>query len=110
MACLKIVFVYKPSIIDNPYTEVESADLQYVGKLRYAKQMFTSLLFCPKLRFLSKDGQKKMRKNDLPGNRFNRYTVRGKTIPVFCKIMVLLIILLEFLFYKFLLQNFVKVA
>jgi hypothetical protein len=39
---------YIPSSIDNPYAKTESADLQYVGSLRYAKQLFTSLLFCPK--------------------------------------------------------------
>ena len=59
MACLKIVFVNKPSIIDNPYTKIESTDVQYAEKLRYTKQMFTSLLLCPKLRFLSKEGRKK---------------------------------------------------
>jgi hypothetical protein len=53
----KVFFVDKPSIIDNPYIKTESADVQYVGKLRYAKQMFTNL-FCSKLRFSSKGGWK----------------------------------------------------
>ena len=46
--------IKKITKIDNPYTKLKSARVQYLAKPSYAKRMFTGLLFCPKLRFLSK--------------------------------------------------------
>ena len=54
MTCLVIVLKKKITTIDEPYTKLKSARVQYVAKPKYAKQMFTSLPFCPKPRFLSK--------------------------------------------------------
>ena len=51
---LVTVLIKKITTIDNLYTNFKSARVQYVAKPRYAKRMFTSLLFCPKPRFLSK--------------------------------------------------------
>jgi hypothetical protein len=44
----------KITTIDEPYTELKSACVQYVAKPRYAKHIFTSLLFFPTPRFLAK--------------------------------------------------------
>ena len=55
MTYLAIVLTKKITTIDEPYTKLKSARAQYVAKPRYAKQMFTSLLFRLKLRFLSKE-------------------------------------------------------
>ena len=54
MTDLVIVLIRKIITIDNLYTKLKSARVQYAAKPRYANQMFTSLLFCPKQRFLSK--------------------------------------------------------
>ena len=59
MAYLVIVLIKKNSTIDEPYTKLKSARVQYVEKPRYAERMFISLLFCPKPRFLSKSSLKK---------------------------------------------------
>ena len=56
MTYLAIVLIKRIITIDEPYTKLKSARVQYyVAKPRYAKQMFTSLLFRPKPKFLSKD-------------------------------------------------------
>jgi hypothetical protein len=51
---LVIALIRKITTIDSPYTKLKSARVQYVAKPRYAKRMFTSLLFCSKPSFLSK--------------------------------------------------------
>jgi hypothetical protein len=66
MTYLVIVLLKKITTIGNPYTKLKSARVQYAAKPRYANQMFTNLLFCPKQRFLSKNSfKKKERENDL---------------------------------------------
>ena len=51
---LVIVLVKKIKTIGNSYTKLKSAHVQYAAKPRYAKRMFTNLLFCPKPRFSPK--------------------------------------------------------
>ena len=55
MTYFVIILIKKITITDNPYTKLKSARVQYFKKPRYAKEMFTSLLFCPKPRFLLKN-------------------------------------------------------
>ena len=56
MTYLVIVPTKKTTTPDSLYyTNLRSAHVQYVAKPRYAKWMFTGLLFYPKPRFLSKD-------------------------------------------------------
>jgi hypothetical protein len=59
MAYLVIVLIKKISTIDEPYTKLELTRAQYLAKPRYAKQMFTSLLFCPKATFFCQKVVKK---------------------------------------------------
>ena len=51
---LVIVLVKKIKTTGNSYTKLKSAHVQYAAKPRYAKRMFTNLLFCPKPRFSPK--------------------------------------------------------
>ena len=51
---LVFVLIKKITTIDYPYTKLKLARVQYFAKPSYAKRMFTGLLFCPKLKFLSK--------------------------------------------------------
>jgi hypothetical protein len=59
MTYLVIVLIKKITTIDEPYTKLKAACAQYDAKPTYAKRMFTSLLFCPKSKFLSKGSLKK---------------------------------------------------
>ena len=54
MTYLVIILMKKITTIDKPYTKLKSARAKYDAKPRYAKRIFTSLLFCPKPKFLSK--------------------------------------------------------
>ena len=54
IACSNIIFVDKTEIIDTPYTKFKSVHAQYVAKLRYSKQMLTSLLFCTEVKVFVK--------------------------------------------------------